>query len=37
VLHDAVETIVGLLPGSWRRRVASRLFQSVCLSAWRER
>ncbi|MDF1853721.1 MAG: class I SAM-dependent methyltransferase [Verrucomicrobiales bacterium] len=30
-LHQAIEAIVGILPSSLRRRIASRLFQSVTL------
>jgi SAM-dependent methyltransferase len=34
-LHDGIEWLVGILPRPLRRRVSSRLFQSVTLSAWK--
>jgi SAM-dependent methyltransferase len=35
VANETLETLVGLLPSRWRRRVAARLFQSVNLAARR--
>lgn len=37
LLNDGFEALVAILPRSIRRRVASRLFQSVGMSAWRDR
>ncbi len=36
-LHDGIEAVVSVLPKSLRRRLASRLFQSVTISAWKDK
>lgn len=36
-LHDLVEVLVGALPRAIRRPLSMRLFQSVTLSAWKDR